>query len=322
MILLLAPDPSDLTRTVVITAYSSRQVANPDYEAPVTTTYGTHNSDPIAYTESDLGDKNNDGDALDNGTYSSQYNTVSVNGVEDLSQRTLVGTTYITTHNVNLSTETETGSFSESNVGDVNNDGDTLDSGTYVEVFDVVTTNGTQTDKQRKSIDYTVTDNQAAGPVVTYGTGMEDGTFVEGQAGVGDVNQDGDELDSGTSIITFDTVLHDGVEQTLLRSNYAYAYTVTDNQTAQSFDPKDLDQDGDVDYDDAVSAGYSVVSVGGSPGGWNIEYNEAAKSTLGLSNTLVSNSTIGQYNQSFATVTAAIAQKYAEDQVTDAYIAL
>ena len=85
---------------------------------------------------------------------------------------------------------------------------------------------------------------------------------------------------------------------------------------------KDLDNDGDVDYADAVLAGYEVVSVGGSPGGWNVEYNASAIADLGLVNTLVSNQTIGQYNLSFDTVDAAIAQKYAEDQVKDAYIAL
>ena len=65
---------------------------------------------------------------------------------------------------------------------------------------------------------------------------MEDGTFSEGSAGVGDVNGDGDELDSGTTVITFDTVLHDGVEQTSLRSNYNTTYTVTtDNDPATGF---------------------------------------------------------------------------------------
>ena len=96
----------------------------------------------------------------------------------------------------------------------------------------------------------------------------------------------------------------------------------TDFVAPPTGDVKDLDNDGDVDYADAVLAGYEVVSVGGSPGGWNVEYNASAISDLGLVNTLVSNQTIGQYNLSFDTVDAAIAQKYAEDQIKDAYIAL
>ena len=84
----------------------------------------------------------------------------------------------------------------------------------------------------------------------------------------------------------------------------------------QQFDPKDSDQDGDVDYADAVAAGFTV-DVAGAIGGWRLTYSDAT----GLTSGIVSNGTIQQARASFDTITVALATEYAEGLVLAAYIA-
>ena len=100
------------------------------------------------FSESDLdaGDEytNNDNDDLDSGTYVKTFTTEFINGVEDTSKRTLTGTTYTVSSDVNTGTATATGTFSESVVGDKNNDNDILDDGTYVDTFTTEFINGVE----------------------------------------------------------------------------------------------------------------------------------------------------------------------------------
>ena len=93
---------------------------------------------------------------------------------------------------------------------------------------------------------------------------------------------------------------------------------------APSGDPKDLDNDGDVDIDDAIAAGFTV-DVSGAIGGWSLEYSTAS----GLTNVLVSNTVINTYffgitsdvAEFSAIVDAARATEYANAQVLAAYVA-
>ena len=98
------------------------------------------------FSESDVGNEyqNNDDDDLDNGTYIETFNTEFINGVEDTSKRVSTGISYTVSNDINTGTATATGTFSESVVGDKNNDNDILDDGTYVDTFTTEFINGVE----------------------------------------------------------------------------------------------------------------------------------------------------------------------------------
>ena len=98
------------------------------------------------FSESDVGNEyqNNDNDDLDNGTYIETFTTEFINGVEDTSKRVSTGISYTVSNDINTGTATATGTFSESVVGDKNNDNDILDDGTYVDTFTTEFINGVE----------------------------------------------------------------------------------------------------------------------------------------------------------------------------------
>ena len=185
------------------------------------------------FSESDVGNEyqNNDDDDLDSGTYIETFTTEFINGVEDISKRTLTGTIYTVTSDVNTGTATEIGTFSESDpaIGNQNNDGDDLDSGTYVKIFATEFINGVEdTSKRTLTITtYTVTSN------VNTGTATATGTFSESDLEAGDeyTNNDNDDLDSGTYVKTFTTEFINGVEDTSKRILIETIYTITNDVT-------------------------------------------------------------------------------------------
>ena len=98
------------------------------------------------FSESDVGNEyqNNDNDDLDNGTYIETFTTEFINGVEDTSKRVSTGISYTVSNDINTGTATATGTFSEFDVGDQNNDNDILDDGTYVKTFTTEFINGVE----------------------------------------------------------------------------------------------------------------------------------------------------------------------------------
>ena len=226
------PDPSELTRTVVVTAYSSRQVTNPAYVPSATITEGTATVENGAYNENTLGgDLDGDGDALDSGTWSTQFKTILTNGTElasDVANRTKIGDTYIQSSDYDTHVETETGTYNETTSGsDLDGDGDAFDSGNTSQDFDVVTLNGSENSRQSKGdilylplndIDHST----AQGPATA---------FTEAALGF-TVNSDSDLLDSGTYVESFDTIITNGVETS--RVSTGILYNVTDDQSAQA----------------------------------------------------------------------------------------
>ena len=185
------------------------------------------------FSESDVGNEyqNNDDDDLDSGTYIETFTTEFINGVEDISKRTLTGTIYTVTSDVNTGTATEIGTFSESDLeaGDeyTNNDNDDLDSGTYVKIFATEFINGVEdTSKRTLTITtYTVTSD------VNTGTATATGTFSESDPAIGDQNNDSDTLDDGTYVRTFTTEFINGVEDTSKRILIETIYTITNDVT-------------------------------------------------------------------------------------------
>ena len=179
------------------------------------------------FSESDVGNEytNNDNDDLDNGTYIETFTTEFINGVEDISKRTLTGTIYTVTSDVNTGTATATGTFSESDpaIGDKNKDTDTLDSGTYVNTFTTEFINGVE-DTSKRTL--TITTYNVTHDINT-GTATVTGTFSESDPAIGNQNNDGDDLDSGTYVKIFATEFINGVEDTSKRTLTITTYNVT-----------------------------------------------------------------------------------------------
>ena len=213
--------PDDKKTTINLKAYLDQ------YTGSVVITNGTATVTGN-FSESDLDAgaeyTNNDNDDLDSGTYVDTFITELEDGVEvDISKRTLTGTIYTVTSDVNTGTATVTATFFESDVGDKNKDTDTLDNGTYVDTFTTEFINGVEdTSKRTLTITiYTVSND------INTGTATETGAFSESDPAIGNQNNDGDDLDSGTYVKIFATEFINGVEDTSKRTLTITTYTVT-----------------------------------------------------------------------------------------------
>ena len=209
------------TTTIDLKAYLDQYIGS----VVITTGTGTVTG---TFKESDLDAgaeyTNNDNDDLDSGTYVDTFITELEDGVEvDISKRTLTGTIYTVTSDVNTGTATVTATFFESDVGDKNNDNDDLDSGTYIETFTTEFINGVE-DTSKRTL--TITTYNVTHDINT-GTATVTGTFSESDPAIGNQNNDGDDLDSGTYVKIFATEFINGVEDTSKRTLTITTYTVT-----------------------------------------------------------------------------------------------